>query len=58
METKSKTHFDLCVGCGKPVPEGQMICDLCKKVNNRSAANWLARQLAMQKAPEKQEGSK
>lgn len=50
--THINSNSDLCVCCGKSVPEGRMICGLCEKVNNRSAANWLVRQLAVQKPPE------
>lgn len=30
MEAKKENNTDLCVCCGKPVPEGRMVCYACE----------------------------
>lgn len=30
MKSENKSHSDLCVCCGEPVPEGRMVCYSCE----------------------------
>lgn len=34
MKTESQINPDLCVCCGKPIPEGRMVCYACETDGN------------------------
>ena len=43
-----------CESCGRPVPDGRIVCKCCEACNGYSAAKWLAQRiLAEQNNPEK-----
>lgn len=37
MKSETKSHSDLCVCCGEPVPEGRMVCRSCETGSNMIA---------------------
>lgn len=37
MNTQSETYSDICVCCGKPVPEGRMVCYSCETESSKLA---------------------
>lgn len=43
MKTKNDICPDLCICCGKPVPEGRMVCYACESENTPVISNASAR---------------